>query len=541
MAIRNEIVYLVEADFHHIASGNTHRFFFSTPPGFISKPDDTFAKVTYAPLLEQAADIELMISSFGEVDDATRVQIGTTILANRLDRQRKRMKIFAWDVTDEEWVELDSAARPLNPLITDYAIGGGSITILAGNRRAPRDTGFTRLVTTKMELPDLTRGQIILSPRDKALDFDTPALTETYLGTGSLEGTADMEGKTKERTFGEVVAAEPTYLGNITGGLATFSINGGHAIEGITAVYDDFVPLSEVTSGTPTATEWRQDKSNGTFWIGGATFGKVIFAGKGDKTGATYRYKGADLIKFWATTLSSILTNGDLNSSSFTALAAAAPYTLGFYLEMGSQTTLRELFDEASRAYRGYWLLDQDGKLEVGQVTPASGTPVRELRRKIDHTGLVPRQSSARPMPARAALIRFGRNYAPADASVLDTATVYDDARNFATTAWREAVSSDDATVVARYGYNTTRLIARDTPITLRADADTEAAALRDDAKEVRRLYDLPCTTLITDAGRLSVLKVYDDTPGFEDGKLVRVLGFSVNQRSRKTSFVVRD
>lgn len=262
---------------------------------------------------------------------------------------------------------------------------------------------------------------------------------------------------------------------------------------------------------------------------------------KGDKSGGTWRVKGADLIKHWATTHSGILSSGDLNAASFTALASAATYPLGFWFPAGDETTLRQAFDDASRCYRGYWLLDEDGVLEVGQVLPPSGDPVRIFRRDIDHKGLVPRAVAGRSMPARAARIRFARNFSPSEPGVLDTAAVNGDARNIATSEWREALSDDDADVVAAYGLNNARLIVRDTAIYDRTDAETEADALRDDAAVVRQIYDLPCTTLFAEIRRLDVVKIYDDLPGFEDGKLMRVVGISINQRGRVSSFVVRE
>lgn len=81
----------------------------------------------------------------------------------------------------------------------------------------------------------------------------------------------------------------------------------------------------------------------------------------------------------------------------------------------------------------------------------------------------------------------------------------------------------------------------RDTLIANRAAAETEAAALLAEEKEPRQIYDVPCTTLRPELRRLDVITVYDDFPGFEDGKQVRILGIKPNWRAKTTMLVVRD
>ncbi|MGQ9370524.1 hypothetical protein [Azospirillum sp. A39] len=539
----DDIVFLVEVDARHAASGHRHRFYFSTPPGYQCRRSDALADLAYVPLVEQAVDLSLAITSYGDVAGRSAAEVGETILSNRADWQRAT-PIRGLDLDTGEWVVLPAAARPLNALWTEYALAGRRLAVFVGPRTGRRDADFVPVCVTGQEMPKLTRTAIVLTPRDRAVDFDTALQAETYGGSGGLDGTADMKGRTKERCFGHVLSFEPTYLG-VVEGLHTFSVNGGHPIEGVVVARDGYVDLEEVT-GTPGAGQWAQDRATGILRLGGAagqnpTVYPLTVEAQGDKTGGAYRATIAALVRFWATTHSGILDDpSGVDAAAFAAFAAAAPYAIGLWLPAGDTTTLRDVFDRAVQSARGFWLVDEAERLTVGQVLPAAGTPVRRLRRGIDHHGVQPLDRDGRDAPAKAVLLRTGRNHAPGDDATLDRA-ITDDARSIATREWRESRTPDDAGVVAAYGANIARLIERDTLLRHSADGDSEAAALLDDARVPRQLYDVPCTGLFADVRRLDVVEVEDDLPGFETGKLVRVIGTRVNQRAGLSTFTVRE
>lgn len=543
------LVFLVELDAHHLASGHRHRFFFATAPGYMSARTDALPDVAYAPLVEQAADVALTIASYGDVAGPSAVEIGQTILANRLDRQRVAMPIRGRDLTAGAWVTLPAAARPLSALWTDYALAGQRLAVLVGPRTGTRDADFTPVCVTGQEMPELTRTAIVLSPRDRMLDFDSPVLTVTYGGTGGLDGAADMKGRTKERCFGHVLSLEPTYLGVVDlgdGALHTFSVNGGAPIEGVVAFRDGYVDLTEVTSGTPASGQWKQRTATGIVQLGGGAAEHPVAFGataevKGDKSGGVWRVTAADLVRYWATSHSGVLVDGTgIDDDAFDALNVAAPHALGVWLPAGDGTTLRALIDSAVQSVRGFAAMTEAERLTVGRVLPPSGPAVARLLRGVHHLGLTPAGRQGRDTPARAVLLRTGRNYSPGDTATLDRA-VTDAARSIAVTEWRESRTPDDAGVLAAYGATISRLVERDTLLRHAADGDTEAAALLADAKVPRQLYELPCTQLRPDIRRLDVVTVVDDLPGYESGRDLRVIGVRVNQRAGLSILTLRE
>lgn len=547
----DDLVFLVELDAHHLATGHRHRFFFSTPPGFLSARTDTLSDVPYAPLVEQAADVAFTIASYGDVAGQSAVEVGQAILANRLHRQRVGIPIRGRDLTAGSWVTLPAAARPLSALWTDYALAGQRLAVMVGPRTGSRDSDFLPVCVTGQEMPELTRTGIVLTPRDRMLDFDSPVLTETYGGLGGLDGPADMKGRTRERCFGHVLSLEPTYLGVVDlgdgdGALHSYSVNGGHPIDGVMAFRDGYVDLDEVTSGMPVSGQWKQRKATGIVQLGGAAAEHPVAFGataevKGDKTGGVWRVTAADLVRFWATTHSGVLADpAGIDGDAFDALNVAAPHTLGVWLPAGDGTTLRALIDNAVQSVRGFAALTEAERLTVGRVLPPSGPAVASLLRGVHHLGLTPAGRAGRTTPARAVLLRTGRNYAPGDSATLDRA-VTDAARSIATSEWRESRTADDAGVVAAYGTTIARLVERDTLLRHAAAGDTEAAALLADAKVPRQIYELPCTQLRPDIRRLDVVTVKDDLPGFEDGRDLRVIGVRVNQRARLSILTLRE
>lgn len=537
-----DTVFLVEVDARHVATGHLHRFYFSTGP-YQCRRTDTLADLAYAPLVEQAADVALTLSSYGDVATASAVTIGQTVLANRLDWQR-RLPIRGRDLTAGGWVTLPAGTRPLSALWTDYVLAGKRIAVYVGPSTGARDSDFTALCSVGQELPRLADGAIVLAPRDRALDYDAAMLVETYGGAGGLDGTADMTGRTKERCFGWVLSLEPTYLG-VVGGYHTYSVNGGHPIEGVVRVRDGYVDLTEV-SGAPAAGQWRQDKTTGTFQLGGGAGLDPVAYGltcevQGDKSGGVWRVTAADLIRWWATGHSGVLADpAGVDVAAITDLNAAAPYTLGLWLPVGDGTTVRAAMDQAAQSVLGFWLVNEADQLTVGRVLPAAGAPVRQLLRGIDHMGLTPIERDGREMPAKAALVRVGRNYAPGDAATLDR-NLTGDARSIATTEWRECRTADDAGVVAAYGATIARVVERDTLLRFPADGDAVAALLLADAKVPRLTYQTQCTRLFADLRRLGVVSVVDTLPGAEAGKLLRIIGVGVNQRATLSTLTLRE
>lgn len=533
-----QLIWLAEVQAFHIASGHVHKFFFSSPPGYMTRRDDTTPDVAYLPVIEQIPEISLVVSSYGEITGNT-TPVSTDLRLNNARQLGRNVVVKYYDMTADSWGTLTETPRALSSLWTDYALGGWHVEILCGPTGGSRDNDFTIVLAGVQNMPILERSAIVLRLVDRAADFDTLLQVATYGGTGGLDGTADMAGTTKERCFGHVLSLSPTYLGTIDG-LPTYSVNGGQPIEGVVKWRDGYIDLTESLSSPPSTSQWYQDKSTGIITLGSTSVYDPTCEVKGDKTGSTWRSTIATIIRHLATTHSNILTDpAEIDTAAFTTFDAANAQTVGLWLEAGNNTTLQQCFDSLTESVLGYWGMNEQGQITLGKILPASGSPVVTLRKGPHHFGLQPIVDSSRKIPAKAALVKVGKNYAVADESALDTA-ISDDARVIATSEWRECRSADDSDIIAAYG-NRARTVERETLLLSRSDGDALAVELRDDAKVPRGLYELTCTTVRPEVKRGDVIKVYDDLPGFESGKLVRVIGTEIRRRAKISVFTVRE
>lgn len=512
-------VYLVEFESKNRTAGTITKHRVCTSEGFITPRFDTEPDVTYLPVIEQAADISIALASYGNVTGDTRVEVGVTTLNNALDRVL--------------------GTRPWNDMLETDILFGQKLNVYVVPENGSRDTDAHAIMSAKMEWHETNRKQLILRPRDRTLDFDKQVLKATYTGAGGLNGTADLKDKTKERCFGEVPNLIPTYLGVING-KHTFSVNGGNPIEGVLAVYDNMAALNEVPSN-PGQTQYSQDKTTGIITLGAQNFGRITCAVRGDKTAGVWRRTVGGLIR-WGAAASGAMTAGEIDGATFDTFEAAVPYTVGRYFEAGSTETWRSFFDELARSVRSCnWYIDSLGKLKVGIVLPASGTPKAEFRLGVNTPGVTPRNTS-RAVPAKQTVIKFARNLAVAsDTEIADQVKeLLPDLLSFSKNEFREARTAEDTNIINLYN-DLAEVFTRETLITYRADAEVEAAATQADVSQVLQLYDLPVYEAWPDLQLLDVVKVYDNLPGFESGKLVRIIGRSINHKAGRYSFIVRE
>ncbi|HYD29188.1 hypothetical protein [Brevundimonas sp.] len=514
---------LIELDAYHLASGHVHRWYLSLGK-YRSRATDTPAALPYLPLVGTPAAVSVALVALGEALGATRVEVGRIELSNALDWQGER-RARVYDVTAGTWLTVTLPERPLNLLLTDYALAGWPVVDRVVEAGAALSTAAV-VFRGVMEMPEPARGAITIPIRTREADFDDPVLRETY----SAGDGADLEGRTKERHFGHGYA-EPTYLG-VIGGKHTYSVNGAHAIEDVAVFWDSGARLTKVTSGTPGASEWKVDPATGIITLGGTRPSAPMCEVKGDKTGGVWRRYAGELAQHLAVTHTGVLTLAEVDTASVATLDAT-PRTMGLWLAPGDGTTGRQALDGLLGSLaRGYWLMGEDGKLSVGRLPAAAGAPAATYVKGRTTPGLQPRAAAGRGLPAKAVTLRFARIPTPA-ATLASSATEAD--AKLLKAAWRESPVSDPATAAA---YKGARTVTIETALFARADADAEAAEFLADLKRVVGVYDLPVYDLAPGVTRRSVVAVDDDVAGFEGGRLVTVIGKTM--RSTRATLTVR-
>lgn len=518
--------YLYRLWTYHKASGHVHVWGLSTKPGYQSAPTDTPASLPWMPWVLEPVDMTIGIASLAQAKGAIGTAPGRLLLENVKDWQGAR-SIPVYDETAGAWIMVAVGSRPLNILLTDYAVAGWPFEEWVVEDGAPFSTATLRIRGT-MELPVPTRSQIAIGARDRTRDFDTPILVDAYSGGGGLSGGEDLTDKTKERFFGWGYC-EPTYLG-VIGGLHTYSVNAGFPIEDVVTFWDEAFRLTKRTTGTPVGGEWKVDPATGIVSVGGDRPKAPLCEVQGDKTGGVWRYRLGEVMQF----LAAGSGFAAVNAASVMALDAT-PRTIGLWLPAGDKTTYRAGFDKLMGSVaRGYWLLDAAGELHVGRL-PAAGTPKASYRRGSGPTGLKPRETSDRGLPTTKVVLRFAEVPNPLRSTV-GNATDADVA--LLKNRWREAVAEDPA--IATAYPRVAQTVTIDTALFDRVQATAEAGEFLSDMAEPPLLYDLPLGVPAADIDLRDTVNVTDDIAWFETGKNVVVVARTLKRSSGNPTLTVR-
>lgn len=346
------------------------------------------------------------------------------------------------------WGDLDliNAARHWDEKVYEYAVDGRSVRILRGSQA--HDPG--RGVWTDpayATLTELFRGTalgwllsedtLVVGLRDRSYYLDRPYQNDLYAGTGGYEGTAELKGRPKPVTRGAARNVTPVLVD--TSALIYQYSNGRGTVE---AVYErgvegftDAGDTSDLYSGSTAPGTYRTDNSRGLFQLGASPLGEIT----ADVTGE-FRNGGAKSnvveICYHALHEDIGLSSSVLDAASFTDLAAAIPYTGGYYL--GPELVdANEVISMIARSWGGAVGISRGSRFRAYRLEKASGAPLA----RFDQTKII----DCRPMPLPESLfpptyrwiVGYGRNYT-VQAPDLDTA-ISDDRRQEIAQEWRSA------------------------------------------------------------------------------------------------------
>lgn len=214
-------------------------------------------------------------------------------------------------------------------------------------------TQFVRVANLVGERFTVSRSHVTIEMRDPGLTLTTETVQQgVYLGTGALEGGAEISGKRKPFGDGIVFNATPTL---VIASELLWQINDG-AVASIDAVKDGGVNLS-FQADWPTVAQLRANVpalgfystciAQGYFLLGGINFKQITC----DFTGL--RLTTADIIHNIATTVAG-LTASNIDQSSFDNINAVQPASVGYFLDSGSSETCADMFTKLMTGIGGW-------------------------------------------------------------------------------------------------------------------------------------------------------------------------------------------
>lgn len=521
---------------YHTATGHQHRWHLCAgSQGYQSRSDDTPPNVTWLPLVGGYASVSVQAAS-----DGAKAQIDDLRLINVRKDADDDLPRYAsvYDITAGTWLRVPLGVRPMNVLLTDYT-AIQTVTERVVDEAAPLSSAIT-IWKAKAGLISPGVTELRLPLYDRQLDFDTPIQKDSakYGGTGGYDGPATLKNVLKERTFGHVFMAQPTYLGVIDlgpalGGLMyCWSVNGGLPIEDVPRGWSGGVAVNK-TAGTPGSNQFRVVTATGIIHTA-IHYDDFRVEVKGDKTGGVYRCHIGEVIAHLAVTEGGIVSSADVSGMD------AVPRTIGLYLPAGDGRTHRDAYGKlVGSVPRGRWFtgLDDD-KIIVTRIKRASAaTPTRSYSKASGATpGLVP-DAGSNVIPAKQATVLYAENPSANSTAAVDATA--DDAALW-TQQWRESDSATDAGITAAWGVSA-KVERIETALTLKADADAEAPLWLAEKAHPPQPYKLKVSDGAPGLWIGDAVTVIDDIAGFESGATVVITGRTNRDRGGgATLFVER-
>lgn len=507
-----DLIYLVEITAYDDTIPGTTTLRYCTGAGFVTLPTETPASVWYDPRVIEPANFSRTAFSDARVTGGGSVGFGELVLNN--------------------------ADQGLNGLL-DLGIDGRDVIVRVGPADAAYPAGFTTFLTATAEQPEVGARRATIRLRDRLASLALPLQATLYAGTNALpagiEGTAsDIKGKPKPLLYGRGYSIEPVIV-NTSKLIYQFHARAAQAVD---AVYDRGVALTFGTNRAdqaameataPAAGFYDTCLSLGLIRLGASPAGRVTMDARGDNVGGYVDAVSGVLQRVLVDQCG--IASGDIDATSFGALAAASTAEIGFYA--AEPMTRQEAVDQIVGAI-GAWLSPSRlGKWQVGQLVAPSGTPAATFT----DDDLITIDRIATNDPQRGvAVYRVTLDYKPfwSPLPATETATSLTDARRKElATAWR-SVSSSDAAVQTKH------LLApemrRTSLINDPTAAGTEAArllALHKVRRDfVRAVVNVDTTNAAIDLG--AVITIQTARLGYGAGRSFYVVGLETNGRTNR-------
>ena len=203
---------------------------------------------------------------------------------------------------------------------------------------------------------------------DRAESLNAPIQSAQYAGTGSFEGSSDLEGKFKPMVYGDKDNV-PGVMVDAAGLWVDFSP--GYVIEDIVELRDNGIVLVADATNPPAAGKYYKDLANGRALLASAPAGQITANIKGIKPGGSWLVTAGDIAAEIVETHGGI-SSADIDTTAITALNTARPGTVGIYCGL-ERRTIANVLDELL-APLGFWGFNRADDFTVGRIIAPTAT-----------------------------------------------------------------------------------------------------------------------------------------------------------------------
>lgn len=280
-----------------------------------------------------------------------------------------------------------------------YSFDARPVTIKATRRGGSFDDAFP-LGTLTATATTVDLNEVAIDITDYGYLLDVPMQPNLYGGTGGADGGADLTGKRIPLSFGPCLNVSPP---QISSSLLIYQVHGG-AIHAVTGVFDRGVALSfgadrasyaALAAATVAAGHYDTCLAAGLIRLGSTASGLVTVDVEGENA-AGYLTKTADIVR-WALLNRTTLTSANLDAGSFTAVNAAQPATVSYWIGPDDSIQVSDFVANLMGGIGGWGGHNRAGFYEVRIFAAPAGDPVQRYSR-LDILG--PDEPKRGPLPA---------------------------------------------------------------------------------------------------------------------------------------------
>lgn len=338
-------------------------------------------------------------------------------------------------------IEIANGDGALDSITQALAVDGRQVRVLFGEYfGAYADYAVVAdALGTGWESSDLS---VRLNLRDRSYSLDLPVQANLYAGTGSAEGTAEIEGKPKPLCYGRArnvtpVLIDPTNL--------IYQVHDGaiHAVDGVfdrgaalTDSTDDAANYAALVSLSVSAGQFATARAVGLLKLGSSPDGQITADVRGD---ADPDYVDTlDTIAIRVLRDRALVDARYINAATFAGAAVIAG-EMGFYLSEPASTA--DVLNLLLSSVGGWWGAARDGRIRAGRLSaPEDRTPVLYL----DQYDILAMEPEEAPAPRWRQRVAYKLNWTPQTSDLAASVTAA--RRQFLTEAARVVSASDGPT-----------------------------------------------------------------------------------------------
>lgn len=274
-------------------------------------------------------------------------------------------------------IEIANADGFYDFLIQSYVVDGRDVTVKVGVEGDPYSTFFTIFAGTASDW-SIEEDAVRIEITDHAYKLQVPAQSATYLGTGDLEGGADLTGKRVPWALGYVFDAVPPLV------IPNELLYEVGDIAAVAAVYDravaltfgaDFATVALLRAAVVIAGRYSTCVADGYVKLGSTPSGTIT----ADLIGTVVT--ASTIVQEVLQTATALTYPDDYYLPAFTAVEVQQPAQLGYWIGPDQDVTVETLIAEVMGWVGGWGGFRRNGKFEVRIFDAPLATPAARFKR----------------------------------------------------------------------------------------------------------------------------------------------------------------